>query len=411
MHRGEMLGEKDKKFLGQMMPLLDERTRRLFLASFAESKGYGSATQISEITGVSKQTITAGKKELKDLVCDPRARPKADSDQRIRAEGGGRKKFVEIHPEALDVIEGLLENVTIGNPESLLTWTTKSTRKLAAEMERQGYKVSHATVADVLKDMGYCLQQNMKYIENGDPGPDRDAQFRFIASEAESFKSRGLPVISVDAKKKEIVGNFKNPGTEYRPQKDPRLVNDHDFTHEKAVPYGIFDIFANEGFVNVGVSADTAQFAVESISCWWHMMGIQRHPDAKEVMITADGGGSNGSRLRLWKTELQKLADFTGLTFHVRHFPPGTSKWNKIEHRLFSFISMNWKGRPLETYEIIVNLIGSTTNESGLKVKCILDEWEYEKGIEVTDEEYNAINITRNEWHGEWNYTIAPHRT
>lgn len=404
------MDESDERMIGKMMPLLDEHQRRVFLGLYCEKLGYGSATQISDLTGMSPTTLTAAKKEVQGLKCDPRARPSAGDGGRIRAEGGGRKSILEKHPEIRDELLKLLDGNVLGDPESLITWTVKSTYTLAKELKEKGYSVSNTTVGTMLKQMDFSLQQNKKYTESGDPGPDRDPQFRYIASESARFMERGLPVISVDAKKKENVGNFKNDGAEYRPIGKPRLVNDHDFCTRKAVPYGVFDVGRNEGFVNVGVGADTGQFAVESISSWWFLMGQFAYPDAKEIMITADGGGSNGSRLRLWKYELQKLADFTGITFHVRHYPPGTSKWNKIEHRMFSFISMNWKGRPLESYEIIVNLIGSTTNESGLRIKCVLDEWEYESGILISDEEFATINLKRDDWHGDWNYTISPHQ-
>ena len=397
-------------FANTLIPLLDEDQKRIFLALFAEYLGHGGAKRISDATGVSQQTISAGKKEAAAMrsgeIC-PKERAPGER-RRVRAEGGGRKRYVDKHPEVVQALESLLDGSTVGNPENPLLWTVKSTRKLEAALKEMGFDVGYTTIGSILESMGYSLQQNRKYTEAGAPDPDRNAQFEHISAECSRCIASGIPVISVDAKKKENVGNFKNPGPEYRPRKDPRLVNDHDFCTEHAVPYGIFDIAANEGFVNVGVSADTAEFAVESIGNWWHLMGMERYPEAKEVMITCDGGGSNGSRVRLWKLKLQELADFTGLTFHVSHFPPGTSKWNRIEHSLFSFISRNWKGQPLESYEVIVNLIGSTTNDRGLKVKCILDEWEYQKGIEVTDEEYSSINLVRDKWRGDWNYTIGP---
>lgn len=400
--------ESDERFLGLMMPRLLEDDRRFFLAAFAEYKGYGSATEISDITGVSQRTISNTKKELDTAPCDPKARTRADERKRVRAPGAGRKSAIETDPGIIDALNRRIDPYSLGDPMGPLRWTTKSTRKLEEELAEDGYTISHKTIAGILSYLGYSLQQNKKYTESGNPGPDRDEQFRFIASESERFISHGLPVISVDAKKKELVGNFKNGGQEYRPKGSPREVNDHDFGKDHAIPYGIYDITNNEGFVSVGISADTAEFAVNSIGSWWFLMGQYAFPDVKDVMITADGGGSNGARVRLWKAELQSLSDMTGLTFHVRHFPPGTSKWNKIEHRLFSFISMNWKAIPLETYQIIVDLIGSTTNKSGLEVKCILDEWHYETGRRVSDEEYMSINIKRSEWRGDWNYSISP---
>ncbi len=404
------MDERASNFVGSMMPSLDERQRRLFLAKFSEYLGYGSAMGLSELTGVSQKTISQAKKEFKDIEIDPRARPKANEQGRVRAPGGGRKSILDTDPEIWICLEKLLDGNTVGNPESLITWTTKSLRELENELLAQGIAVSHVTIGKILEKKGYSLQQNKKYTESGNPGPDRDGQFRYISKTCEEAIGKGLPVISVDAKKKENLGDFQNKGREYRPKGDPRLVRDHDFVTEKghAVPYGIYDIGRNEGFVNVGVSADTGQFAVESISSWWFTMGKDLYPDAKDVYITADGGGSNGSRLRLWKYELQNLANYTGMSFHVMHFPPGTSKWNKIEHRMFSFISTSWRGIPLEDLNVVVNLIGSTTTRTGLKIKCVYDTFEYEKGRIVTDEEYAAINMERSEWRGDWNYTIRP---
>ena len=401
--------DAEKDFVGYMMPLLDEKQRRLFLGGYSKALGFGSASQLAELTGVTIQTISAGRKEIETLEKDPLARGHADTG-RVRAPGGGRKSALENNPELESVIMDLIDGDVVGNPMNPLRWTTKSTRNISAELSERGYLVSSVTVGKILKGLGFSLQQNKKYTESGDPGPFRDDQFKFINSETKRFMEMGCPVISVDAKKKELVGNFKNSGEEYRPKGDPRLVSDHDFEGPlgHAIPYGIYDVINNEGFVNVGISADTAEFAVNSISSWWYLVGRYRYPDAKDVMITADGGGSNGSRLRTWKMELQDLADYSGLTFHVRHFPPGTSKWNKIEHKLFSFISMNWKAIPLESYEVVVNLIGNTSNSSGLKVKCIFDEWEYEKGRKVSDDEFNKLNIHREEFQGEWNYTISP---
>lgn len=409
--RGSQLEDGMKDVIATMMPLLDERQRRIFLSVLSENLGWGSASDISEFTGISLQTLTRGRSEADLLPRDPRARPKSDSDKRVRAEGGGRKSKTSENPEIKKAILSMLDGNIIGDPMSPLTWTTKSTRNLSEALKEQGMDVSYRIVNQVLKDEGFSLQQNKKYVQTGNPSPDRDEQFLYIKTECELMDSMNCPVISVDTKKKELIGNYKNGGQEYRIKGDPRLVNDHDFMGDqgRAVPYGILDIGANEAFVSVGISADTAEFAVNSIRTWWSTMGKERYPDARKIMITADGGGSNGSRNRLWKKELQNFADETGLEILVRHFPPGTSKWNKIEHRLFSFISMNWRGRPLETLEVIVNLIGSTTNRSGLKVECSLDKREYEKGIRVSDEEMSDINLFRDSWRGDWNYRIIPH--
>ncbi len=408
--RGSFLDDGMKDIIGTMMPILDERQRRIFLSVIAENTGWGSYSDLAEFTGYSVQTLKRGREEVERMPRNPKARPDCDSDRRMRAEGGGRKSKVDQDPTIKTEILSMLDGNVIGDPESPLTWTTKSTRTLSDALKEKGVEVSHRIVADVLKEEGFSLQQNKKYVQSGDPGPDRDEQFRYIQTECELMQSMDCPVISVDTKKKELVGNYKNGGSEYRPKGKPRVVNDHDFQGElgKAVPYGIYDIGANEGYVSVGMSADTAEFAVNSIRTWWNAMGKERYPEAGKLMIAADGGGSNGSRNRLWKVELQKFANESGLEIRVRHFPPGTSKWNKIEHRLFSFISMNWRGRPLESYEIIVNLIGATTNKSGLKVKCGLDEREYEKGIRISDDEMEGLNLFRDHWHGEWNYSILP---
>ncbi len=410
MHTGVVLDEGMRVFIGSVMPSLNERQRRLFLAKLSECLGYGSAKEISDLTGVSQKTISCAKKEFKDVEVNPKARLGADEQGRIRAKGAGRKPITETDPEVWTALERLLDGNTVGDPQSQITWTTKSLRKLSEELMAEGIHISHVTVGKLLEAKGYSLQQNKKNLGNGDQDPDRDDQFKFISKCCGEAIAKGLPVISVDTKKKEILGNFQNKGREYRPSKSPREVNDHDFVAEDgyAVPYGIYDIGKNQGFVNVGVSADTGQFAVESISAWWFVMGKDLYPDAKDVYITADGGGSNGSHRRLWKYELQNLADYTGLSFHVMHFPPGTSKWNKIEHKMFSCISMTWRGVPLEDLKIVVNLIGATTNRSGLRIKCVYDTFEYLKGIVVTDEEFAKIKIERNEWRGDWNYTIRP---
>lgn len=402
--------ESLEQFLGAIMPIMNESQRRRVLAAMSEMLGRGSIEELSKITGVSTVTISKGRSELKDVERDPKARPSSESNSRIRAPGAGRKPAHEKQEGLDEVILSMLDGNIIGNPESPITWTTLSTREISRRLKARGFDISHVTVSKRLDAMDFSLQQNKKFMESGNPGPDRDAQFRFISQQSSLFMLFGCPVISVDTKKKELVGNYKNAGTEYRPVEEPRLVNDHDFEGElgKAVPYGIYDIGRNEGYVNVGIGADTAEFAVNSIRSWWTTMGADAYPDAKMLMITADCGGSNGRRNRLWKTELQRFADDTGLTIFVRHFPPGTSKWNRIEHRLFSFISENWRGKPLESYEVIVNLIGSTTTETGLRVKCDLDSNEYIKSIKVDDEEFSRLNIILDEWHGEWNYCISP---
>ena len=402
--------DKVEEFLGVVMPLMNESQRRHVLAALSEMLGRGSVEELSKITGVSTVTISKGRSEIKEMERDPKSRQTSDSAARIRAPGAGRKPAHESQKGLDDAILAMLEGNIIGNPESPITWTTLSTRDISDRLMMKGFKISHVTVAKRLDAMDFSLQQNKKYTESGNPGPDRDAQFKFISEQSALFMMFGCPVISVDAKKKELVGNYKNSGQEYRKKGDPREVNDHDFEGElgKAVPYGIYDITRNEGYVNVGISSDTAEFAVNSIRSWWTTMGSDAYPEADMLMITADCGGSNGKNNRLWKMELQKLADEIGLKIFVRHYPPGTSKWNKIEHRLFSFISKNWRGKPLESYEIIVNLIGNTTTKTGLKVKCDLDMNEYLRGIRVDDEDYQNINITFDEHHGEWNYCISP---
>lgn len=408
--RGSSLDEGMKDIIGVMMPILDERQRRIFLSVISENMGWGAAGEIAEYADFSIQTLTRGRKEIKDLPRDPKARTCSGTEQRVRSEGGGRKSKTVINPDIVPMILQILDGNIIGDPMSPLTWTTKSTRKISEELKKQGIDISYNIVNKVLKAEGFSLQQNKKYVQTGDPGPDRDLQFRYIKSECEIMSESGCPVISVDAKKKELIGNYKNNGSEYRPSGEPRLVNDHDFEGKegKAVPYGIYDVNADEGYVNVGISADTAEFAVNSIRTWWVRMGKERYPDARKLMITADCGGSNGRRNKLWKLELQKFADESGLEILVRHYPPGTSKWNKIEHRMFSHISMNWAGRPLESLEVIVNLIGSTTTRSGLRIDCGVDLNKYEKGIKVTEEELEQVNLFRDHFHGEWNYCILP---
>lgn len=381
-------------------PHLDEKGRRLWAASEAKAHGRGGLKLVHEITGISRSVIIAGIKELSG------ESPLAEG--RIRHAGAGRKSLKEKDASLLEALKNLVENGTMGNPESPLLWTTQSLRTLAATLQDSGHKVGHVTVGALLAEQGYSLQGNKKTLE-GTSHPDRDAQFQFIAERAEACIEDGQPVISVDTKKKELVGPYKNGGKSYRPKGDPVKVNGHDFMDKalgKVAPYGVYDLKHNEAWVNVGTDHDTSVFAVESIRRWWCMMGKKRYPDATRLMITADSGGSNGSRVRLWKVELQKLANETGLEIHVSHFPPGTSKWNKIEHRLFSAISLNWRGQPLVNHEVIISLIESTTTRTGLKVQASLDTNQYLKGIKVTDVEMKALSCHPESFHGEWNYSI-----
>lgn len=390
----------------QVLPILNEAQRRIYLAAEAEALGHGGITQISKATGVSRVTITAGMKDLKEN--RNTAAPSA-GHMHIRREGGGRKPIEITQPGIREALESLMETSTFGDPQGPLLWTTKSLRNLEGELQKKGYQVKYRKIGYLLKSMGYSLQVNQKMNQVGDQHPDRDAQFQHINRLAQSYIEGGYPVISVDCKKKENIGNFKNTGAEYSRKKQPTQVLDHDFPLPelgKAAPYGVYDIGANEGFVSVGISADTAQFAVNTVRSWWNEMGREKYPATNKLLITADGGGSNGSRNRRWKIELQKFADEAQLDITVCHFPPGTSKWNKIEHRLFSQITKNWRGRPLETLEVIVNLIASTKTEKGLIVKCKADTTEYQKGVKVTDEELAGVNLFQDEFHPNWNYTI-----
>ena len=381
---------------------LNERQQRSLVASMANAVGYGWISAPSQITGMSRTTITIGCKELKTQ--------KEYDLHRVRREGGGRKKISEKCPAIMNDLEALVEPLSRGDPESPLRWSCKGTRKLAEELNNIGHKVSHSTVVELLYELGYSLQGNKKTIE-GANHPDRNAQFEHINNMTKEYQQNGQPVISVDTKKKELVGNFKNGGREYRRKGDPERVNVHDFKIEKlgrVNPYGIYDLTHNEGWVNVGTDNDTSAFAVESIRQWWNSMGQTTYPAAEKLLITADSGGSNGYRVKLWKIELQKLANETGLEISACHFPPGTSKWNKIEHRLFSFITQNWRGKPLVSHEVIVNLIAATTTKKGLHVKCQLDKNSYPKGIKISDEMMEQINLIRSDFHGEWNYAIRP---
>ena len=382
--------------------VLDEKSRRLLVAAESKAWGSGGISAISKTTGVSRQVIRQGLRELEQSPTHPAGR--------IRRPGGGRKSARQKDPTLMADLEKLVEPATRGDPESWLRWTGKSVRKLAEELVGMGHGVSYPVVADLLHEMGYSLQANRKTKE-GDCHPDRNAQFEHINARVQQYMDLRQPVISVDTKKKELVGDFKNGGQDWRPKGDPEKVRMHDFVIPelgRAAPYGIYDLAQNTGWVSVGIDHDTASFAVATIRRWWHAMGQERYPQARRLMITADGGGSNGSRLRLWKRELQTLADETGLAIAVSHFPPGTSKWNKIEHRLFSFISKNWRGQPLTSLQVIVNLIAGTTTRKGLKVHAEIGERSYPAGIKVPDAEMDLINLRRDEFHGEWNYEILP---
>jgi hypothetical protein len=388
-------------------PEMDERLRRQWAAAEARDMGWGGITAVAQATGMSRTTITAGLRELA-LPEEERVREAG----RIRRPGGGRKSVTEIDPGLRAALEALIEPASRGDPESPLRWTCKSTRNLADELTRQQHPVRTRTVARLLREAGYSLQGNRKTRE-GSSHPDRNAQFEFINARVQRFLQRGQPAISVDAKKKEKVGDFKNGGQEWFPRGAPEEVRVYDYLIQslgKATPYGVFDLRQNQGWVSVGIDHDTAQFAVNSIRRWWNEMGQQRFPHAKELLITADGGGSNSHRSRLWKVSLQDLADALGIRLWVCHFPPGTSKWNKIEHRLFSFITKNWRARPLVNLEVIVNLIASTTTRAGLIVKAALDTNHYPAKIKVTDEQLGRLRLKRHEFHGEWNYTLSPRK-
>jgi Rhodopirellula transposase DDE domain len=386
-----------------LSPVLDERGRRRFAAAEALAAGWGGIAAVCEATGIARSTIGYGLRELRGEAPDSALRG-------IRRKGAGRKPLTQTDPTLLSDLEGLVDPATRGDPLSPLKWTSKSLRNLANALCAMGHRVGHDVVGTLLKRLGYSLQANRKTLE-GSRHVDRDAQFRHIAETVKGAIAAGQPAISVDTKKKELVGDFKNGGREYRPAGSPEPVRVHDFVDPKlgrAAPYGVYDIADDKGWVSVGIDHDTAAFAVNAIRSWWMIMGRSRYLGAHTLTITADGGGSNGSRVRLWKVELQKLADELGLTIVVLHLPPGTSKWNKIEHRLFSSISRNWRGRPLIDYRTIVELIGATTSTAGLTVRCQLDENLYPAGIKVSDEEMAELNILRGDFHGEWNYTIKP---
>ncbi len=401
-----------EEIIGQLYslvsPALNERTRRLFAAAGARVLGRGGISAVAAACGVERHTVASGLADLRDL---DGSSDRSDVDFRgIRRAGGGRKRLADNDAGLVDDLLAIVSPATRGDPESPLLWTCKSTSVLADELGRRGHKISPRSVAGLLRGMGYSLQANAKVIEGGQH-PDRNAQFEHVNASVQTQIAAGLPAISVDTKKKELVGQFKNAGSEWRPKGAPERVKVHDFVDAeqgRAAPYGIYDIAHDLGWVNVGVDHDTAAFAVESIRQWWYAMGQPMYPNADSLLITADGGGSNGSRIRLWKVELQKFSDETGLTISVCHFPPGTSKWNKIEHRLFSFITMNWRGRPLINYEAIVSLIGSTKTRSGLRVASRLDTNKYPAGSKVTDMEMATLNLSRDTFHGEWNYSVSP---
>lgn len=383
--------------------------RRLVTAAESEALGYGGVSAVARATGVSRRAITEGIKELSQRRS---ARKVVPAQSRIRRKGAGRKRTADKDPSLLEDLDRLVDPATRGDPESPLRWTCKSVRRLAEELQREGHAVSYQTVAELLHAMDYSLQANQKTLE-GSQHADRDEQFQYINRKAQRYLKQGEPVISVDTKKKELVGDFKNAGREWQLKGDPEPVRVHDFEIRqpdkgKVAPYGVYDVGQNVGWVSVGVDHDTAAFAVESIRRWWRWMGRRSYPKATRLLITADSGGSNGARVRLWKWELQQFADETGLKVSVCHFPPGTSKWNKIEHRLFSFISQNWRGKPLISHEVIINLIAGTTSKTGLAVKSDLDSNTYPAGIKVSDQQMAELRLSRDSFHGDWNYSLLP---
>ena len=403
--RDEAIIERIRRKYEALRPEMDERMRRQWAATEAGELGWGGVTMVATATQLSRTTITAGLREL--------SRPeeeRSEEARRVRRPGGGRRRLLEIDRDLLAALESLVEPTTRGDPMSPLRWTSKSTRHLADELVRSGHPVSARSVANLLHEEGYSLQANRKTTE-GKQHPDRNAQFEYVNEQVRRFLERRQPAISVDSKKKELVGRFKNGGREWRPKGKPEEVRVHDFKDKvlgKVTPYGVYDILNNQGWVSVGIDHDTAQFAANSIRRWWMEMGRRRFAKARRLLVTADGGGSNSSRSRLWKVSLQKLADAIGLELEVCHFPPGTSKWNKVEHRLFSFITNNWRGRPLISHQVIVNLIASTTTKKGLLVKAAIDTTRYKKGIKVSDADLAKVRLTPQRFHGDWNYTISP---
>lgn len=391
-----------------LVSVLDERARRHWAATEARAYGWGGVSAVSEATGMSPNTIRKGLVELSARDADP----DAEVTSRLRKPGGGRKRLTETDPQLSEELDRLVAPLTRGDPQSPLRWTCKSTSHLAQELSQQGHPISARAVAQLLNAAGYSLQGNRKTLE-GTTHPDRNTQFEHINAKVKRFQQRGQPVISVDTKKKELVGPYKNNGREWQRKGEPERVDVHDFPDPelgKVIPYGVFDMSRNEGWVSVGIDHDTAQFAVQAVGRWWHKMGAKRYPHAKELLITADGGGSNGSRCRLWKVALQALSLRLGLPIHVCHFPPGTSKWNKIEHRMFCHITQNWRGRPLVSHEVIVNLIASTTTRAGLKIRAELDRGQYPTGIKITDAQLASLNLKPDNFHGDWNYTVLPTR-
>ena len=399
----ETIQKKYKTFL----PYLDERTRRIWAAIEANALGYGGVMAVFRATGISRNTIAAGMKELENAAS---VTAETMTPWQIRHQGGGRKRVEEVDPTLLEHLESLVEPSTRGDPQSPLRWTCKSVTKLAKELQNLGHQVCPKTVYTLLKSLDYSLQSNRKTQEGSDH-PDRDKQFRYIANRVAQFQQVHRPVISVDTKKKQLLGNFKTNGQEWQPKKHPVQVNMHDFKDDElgaVIPYGVYDLSLNQGWVSVGIDHNTAEFAVESIRHWWYDMGNPLYPRSKHLLITADCGGGNGNRTRLWKLKLQEFADEVGMTIHVCHFPPGTSKWNKIEHQMFCHITQNWRGRPLTSRQVVVNLITHTTTVEGLEIHAMLDDNKYETGIEVTDEEFKAIDLHKRRFHGDWNYQIRP---
>lgn len=385
-----------------ILPFLSERQRRIYLSVEAKHFGYGGITKVSKLSGMSRVLITKGKKELEENKNIPVGKS--------RKKGGGRKKAIDKYPGIKEELKKIIEPHTRGEPESALLWTSKSLRKISTELKEKGHTVSYRVVGEILKSEGFSLQANKK-TDEGKTHPDRNEQFLHIHQKVKKFQGEGEPVISIDAKKKELIGNFKNNGKDWRPKGQPEETKVYDFPSDaegKVTPYGVYDITNNKGWVSVGIDKDTSEFAVQSIRNWWSKMGKSHFKKPSKLLITADGGGSNGSRVRLWKKEIQDLANELNMDITICHFPPGTSKWNKIEHKLFSYISLNWRGKPLTSYEVVVKLIGSTTTASGLKVLSELDTNTYEKGIKVLDKDFNKINIEKDDFHGEWNYTIRP---
>ena len=405
MDKESIISQIKEKYIS-INGVLNERSRRIWSAAEARSLGYGGQILVAQATGIHKNTILAGVREIEEghNVCNL---------GRIREVGGGRRTNIQKDNSLQSDIANIVESSTRGDPESALLWSSKSTRKIAAELNKKTLRISHSLVCTILNKMGFSLQGNRK-VQEGSNHPDRDGQFNFINAKVKEFQNRNQPVISVDTKKKELIGNFKNNGKEYCKKGSPKEVNVYDFVDKekgKASPYGVYDLSKNNGWVSVGISSDTAKFAVNSIRNWWFEMGIKSYPDANEIYINADGGGSNGSRVRMWKTELQKLVNEIGRTIHISHFPPGTSKWNKIEHKMFCFISKNWRGKPLIDTATIVQLIANTTTKKGLVINAKLDKNHYLKGIKISDKELRKVNMKKDVFHGEWNYRIMPQKS